>query len=92
MQIRLHKYGTIFFFPINSCRKEIYIFFLFSFDSHEVIMPFIPIGLKETVDINFWDTFSERVCVNLIDRLTFMIKLIKKRKEKKICRILIVLF
>ncbi|XP_031627706.1 rhophilin-2-A [Contarinia nasturtii] len=30
-------------------------------DSHEVIMPFIPIGLKETVDINFMDTFSERI-------------------------------
>lgn len=34
-------------------------------DSHEVIMPFIPIGLKETVDINFMDSFSERVSVNL---------------------------
>lgn len=34
-------------------------------DSHEVIMPFIPIGLKETVDINFMDTFSERVSDNL---------------------------
>lgn len=30
-------------------------------DSGEVIMPFIPIGLKETVDINFMDTFSQRV-------------------------------
>lgn len=34
-------------------------------DSHEVIMPFIPIGLKETVDINFMDTFSERVSVKI---------------------------
>lgn len=31
-------------------------------DSHEVIMPFIPVGLKETIDINFMDTFSNRVC------------------------------
>lgn len=30
-------------------------------DSHEAIMPFIPVGLKETVDIKFMDTFSERV-------------------------------
>lgn len=33
-------------------------------DSQEVLMPFIPIGLKETVDINFMDTFSERVSAN----------------------------
>lgn len=29
--------------------------------SHEAIMPFIPIGLKETIDINFMETFSDRV-------------------------------
>lgn len=36
-------------------------FFIFLIYSHEAIMPFIPIGLKETIDINFMDTFSERV-------------------------------
>lgn len=36
-------------------------FLLFLIYSHEAIMPFIPIGLKETIDINFMETFSERV-------------------------------
>lgn len=34
---------------------------IYQYDSHEAIMPFIPVGLKETVGLNFLDTFSERV-------------------------------
>lgn len=48
-------------------------------DSHEVIMPFIPVGLKETVDINFMDIFSDRVsffCRSLIKSNDLFILLI----------------
>lgn len=40
-------------------------------DIQEVLLPFIPIGLKETVDINFMDTFTERVSENSCFIYTF---------------------
>lgn len=49
-----NKSGTYTFF-----NHFLNLSFLFYFDSHEGIMPMIPLGLKETKEINFMEPFSD---------------------------------
>lgn len=50
--------------PNTEIHNTILRFFL-KFCSHDSIMPFIPLGLKETIEIDFLEAFSHRVITNL---------------------------